>query len=201
MDNIQLISLLFTCGFGLSVIPRAILIMANRNWFKQGFMGDSSIHWVLVKTIKGNRNFDLIPQYLIGCEPSSYPRSFHHFAALFPIELIRSWSWLPNFVLFGCFSGIFSIFAWYYASLTNLPNIQTTILASALFVFSLSNLTADGPAIAYLKLSNICPFVWRAYFAAMAIGIDFGNQYCLIISIVSGAVAGTASTFGRQIWL
>ena len=203
MDNIQLISLLFTCGFGLSVIPRAILIMANRNWFKQGFMGDSSIHWVLVKTIKGNRNFDLIPQYLIGCEPSSYPRSFHHFAALFPIELIRSWSWLPNFVLFGCFSGIFSIFAWYYASVTNLPNIQTTILASALFVFSLSNLTADGPAIAYLKLSErlYARLFGGAYFAAMAIGIDCGNQYCLIISIVSGAIAGTASTFGRQaIW-
>ena len=131
---VQLISLLFTCGFGLSVILRPLLIMANRNWFKQGFMGDSSIHWVLVKTIKGNRNFDLIPQYLIGCEPSSYPRSFHHFAALFPIELIRSWSGFPILCFLDALAEYFFIFA-YYASVTNLPNIQTTILAKCTLRF------------------------------------------------------------------
>ncbi|MBG31313.1 MAG: hypothetical protein CMI31_15150 [Opitutae bacterium] len=203
MDNLQLTVLLFASGFALSVVPRIILIIANRNWFKQGFMGDSSIHWVLVKTIKGNRNFDLIPQYLIGQEPSSYPRSFHHFAALFPIELLKRNSWLPNLVLFGFFGGAFAVCAWNFASLENLPNFQTTLLSSALFVFSLSNLTADGPAIAYLKLSErlYARLFGGAYFAAMAIGIDFDNEYSLIISAVSGAIAGTASTFGRQaIW-
>ena len=203
MDNLQLTILLFAGGLALSVVPRIILIIANRNWFKQGFMGDSSIHWVLVKAIKGNRNFDLIPQYLIGQEPSSYPRSFHHFAALFPIELLKRNSWLPNLVLFGFFGGAFAVCAWHFASLANLPNLQTTLLASALFVFSLSNLTTDGPAIAYLKLSErlYARLFGGAYFAAMAIGIDFDNEYCLIISAVSGAIAGTASTFGRQaIW-
>jgi hypothetical protein len=203
LDNFQLTILLFACGLALSVVPRIVLIIANRNWFKQGFMGDSSIHWVLVKTVKGNRNFKLIPQYLIGQEPSSYPRSFHHFAAFFPIEFLKRNSWAPNLVLFGLFGGAFSVCAWHFASLANLPNLQTTILASTLFVFSLNNLTADGPAIAYLKLSErlYARLFGGVYFASMAIGIDFENDYCLLISIVSGAIAGTASTFGRQaIW-
>ena len=57
-------------------------------------------------------------------------------------------------------------------------------------------------AIVYLKLSErlYARLFGGAYFAAMAIGIDCGNQYCLIISIVSGAIAGTASTLGVVIW-
>lgn len=194
---------LVSAGMSIALLPRMFLIATNLNWFRQGFFGDSSVHWLLVKTVRKDRKFEFIPQYLISDEPSSYPRAFHHFAALFPLPLLKRKSWLPNLVIFSVFGGLFSAYAWYFFTIAGLPALEGTVWAYAFFVFSVSNLTVDGPAIAYLKLSErlYARLFGATYYVAMAVGMDYEDDFSLIVAVVSGAIAGTASTFGRQaIW-
>ena len=191
----------FLAVFTSAILFRLLLICIHKNWFKQGFVGDSSVHWLLVKNIKSNRRLKFISQYLIGSEPTSYPRAFHHYAALFKLDWLRSRPWLPNLVLFSLATGLYSVYALYYFTHLQTAPIQSVIWAVLLFFLAVSNLTFDGPAIAYLKLSErlYARLFCSIYFLSMAVAMDFSDTPSFVIAIIAGAISGTASKFGRQV--
>lgn len=191
---------IFISGFIIAITFRYFLVHLNKGVFRQGLFGDSSIHWTIIKNTKRDPDFKFIQQYLIGDEPTSYPRAFHRYAALFPLNYVKAYPWLPNLVLFSVFAGLLASYSYYFATIVGLDPYSVSIVSYLLFVLAVSNTTFDGPAIAYLKLSArlYARLFTSAYFASLVIGMAYWDIPSLILSCVLGSIAGTASTFGRQ---
>ena len=71
-------------GAALGLVSRGIVLVLHRRWFRQGFAGDSSIHWAIVRTLRRRPRARWIDEYVMSPEPMSYPTGFHRLAALFP---------------------------------------------------------------------------------------------------------------------
>lgn len=191
---------LFFTGLSVALVVRGISVFRTRSIFRQGFFGDSSVHWMLLQTVKAHPRFKTIPQYVIGEEPSSYPRAFHLYAALFPLDSVKLFPWLPNLVLYSLFSGLFTGYSYYVFGLAGYQPFYGAILGLLFFVFAVSNLTFDGASIAYLKLSErlLARLAGSLYFLAMAVAVDYSDMFSFTLACITGAVAANSSKFGRQ---
>lgn len=189
-------------GLVVSALFRVLAIFMHRSWFAQGFLGDSSIHFSIIMNLKKNKKARFIEQYLISPEPMSYPLGFHRFAMLFPIALLRKKSYLPNFLIFVGFSTVFFQYLNYVGEhfITFSQGDRFFLLAVGIYLLSVSNLVFQGPAIAYLKLSErlLGRMSSSFFFLFLFGGMYWGDRFALSLSVLFGTLALISSIFARQ---
>lgn len=189
-------------GFGaaLALASRSVALVLHRRWFRQGFVGDSSVHWAIVRTLRSRPRARWIDEYVISPEPMSYPTGFHRFAALFPLGLVRSSQWLPNLLLWT--AGIAGFAA--YSDLAARPLLHVpanaVLLSLAFLLLVPTALVFQGPAIAYLKLSErlLGRFATGFVVLLLTVGTLAQDTSSLVGAAVVVAVALVSSIFSRQ---
>ncbi len=189
-------------GAALALASRLIVLVLYRRWFRQGFAGDSSIHWVLVRTLKRHPRARWIDEYVIAPEPFSYPTGFHRFASLFPLRIIERLTWLPNLVVWVVGVASFASYSTYAArSLSGVAPTETTLLALGFLLAVPSAYVFRGPAIAYLKLSErlLGRVLTSGAVLLVVVGSATGKP---VPSLIAAAVlvggAAVSSIFARQ---
>jgi len=188
-------------GAVLALASRVLALVLHRRWFRQGFAGDSSAHLAIVRTLRRRPTARWIDEYVIAPEPMSYPTGFHRIAALFPRALLEAHSWLPNLLLW--IAGI-AAFAGYSAfaarSLLHVDPTSTVWPALAFMLVTPSSVVFQGPAIAYLKLSERLLGRLATAFAVLllVVGTIAHHDASLVAAAVAVAVAFTSSIFARQ---
>lgn len=189
-------------GFLLSLLIRSFFVYLNRSWFAQGFVGDSSVHFSIAKNIKKNRKVQLIDQYVIKSpNPMTYPLGFHRIGALFPLTILRKYSYLPNLVIFSCLSGFFFIYLHYVETvLLKREGFLFLIIAGCVYFASISNMVFQGPAIAYIKLSErlLSRMSTSFYFLGLFAGLYWADYVSYGLAILFGTIAFISSIFARQ---
>jgi len=188
-------------GAALALASRGLALATHRRWFRQGFAGDSSVHWTIVRTLRRRPRARWIDEYVISPEPMSYPTGFHRFAALFPLEQVRARQWLPNLVLWTAGLAGFAAYADIAArSLLHLHATATVLLALAFVLAVPSSFVFLGPAIAYLKLSErlIGRFATGFSVLLLTVGTVTKDTPLLIGAAVAVAIALVSSIFSRQ---
>jgi hypothetical protein len=159
------------------------------------------VHWAIVRTLRRSPRARWIDEYLISPEPMSYPTGFHRFAALFPLELVRRSQWLPNLVLWTVgvagFAGYADVAA---RSRLGLPPTATVLLGLAFLLLVPSSFVFQGPAIAYLKLSERLLGRLATGFAVLllTVGTVTNDTPSLVGAAVAIEVALVSSVFSRQ---
>ena len=96
----------FFSGLSLALIERCLVLYLNRSWFNQGFVGDSSVHFTMIKQLKKNQKSRYIEQYVIP-NTMSYPLGFHRFSSIFPLTLLKEHPYIPNLMIFCLSSGLY----------------------------------------------------------------------------------------------
>lgn len=182
-------------GGALALASRGLALATHRRWFRQGFVGDSSVHWAIVRTLRRHPRARWIEEYVISPEPMSYPTGFHRFAALFPLELVRTRQWLPNLLLWVV--GVAGFAA--YAQI-ELHSTAIVLLALAFALLTPSAFVFQGPAIAYLKLSERLLGRLATGFSILllTVGTVANDTPSLIGAAVTAGVALISSIFSRQ---
>src|SRR5216684_7295029 len=95
---------------GMAAIPfRGGLMYRHRGLYRQGLVGDASIHFGIIRQLKKAPRSRYVEQYLIGSEPMSYPTLFHRYCTLFPGDLDCK-AYLPNLLLFSLAATAFIIY-------------------------------------------------------------------------------------------
>lgn len=177
---------------------RAISIRRYRSWFAQGFVGDASVHYTIVRQLKKNRRAKWIDQYLIRPEPMSYPTGFHRYVSIFPLEVIRRRSYMPNAIVAALAPAIMVVYTWHILP----PHDRTGALAIAtmLAVFNTSSLVFQGPAAAYLGLSErlLGRVACSTTMLALTGLVVRHDAWGWAIAMVAGALSLTTSVFARQ---
>ena len=184
-----------------TIVIRYASVWANRGLFTQGFYGDSSDHYNIIRHLKKNFRLNFINQYLISDEPISYPLGFHRYGVLFPLRWLERWPYLPNAVLICLFTGAFLAYVRLYLGSGPAPEfVAAGPWIALLAVISVSNLAFYGPAIAYLTLSErlLARLSTSAYFVLLAAGLTFDDRASLAAAVIFGAIALTSSKFARQ---
>lgn len=188
-------------GAVLALASRALSLVVHRGWFAQGFAGDSSIHWAIVRTLRRRPRAKWIDEYVISPEPMSYPTGFHRLAALFPLEVLRAHSWLPNLVLWvGGVAGFAAYIDYAARSLLHVAPTATVWLAVVLVLTVPSSVVYAGPAIAYLKLSERLLGRLASSFAVLLLVVGTLAHDLPSLAGAAGAVAVAviSSIFARQ---
>jgi len=183
---------------GLAV--RLVGLALYRRWFTQGLAGDMSIHYTIIRQLRSHPRSRWIDQYLISFEPMSYPTAFHRFAMLFPQRLLRARPYLPNLVLFAVSAPCFLIYARYLQSEIGTTSAMYLAIAAIVFLVSTSNFVFQGPAIAYLSLSErlMGRLTCSAAFLFLLGYQQTGNRPSLWLAIVASTLAILSSVFARQ---
>ncbi|MBL8377352.1 MAG: hypothetical protein JNM79_05765 [Burkholderiales bacterium] len=193
--------MIFALGAALALGVRAMAVWLNRNWFLQGFAGDSSIHFAMIRQLSKDPRSRYVEQYVIDDEPISYPLGFHRFARLFPLHVVRTRPWLPNLVIFALFSGVFFAYLHYIErELLGRDGWAVLAIGATLFLLSTSNLIFDGPAIAYVKLSErlLARMACAAHMLFLVAGMIWNDPLSLCLAAAAGALALISSIFARQ---
>ena len=129
-------------------------IAALRVWgapvFSQGFTGDASVHFAIIRHIARSPRSRFIENYLISFAPMSYPIAFHRFAGLFSTTLLPRKPWLPNFILHVLGTAFLGIVSWLMTG----GSTVATALTLAIYLLMPSMWVFSGPTIAYLGLSE-----------------------------------------------
>jgi hypothetical protein len=188
-------------GAAIGLIARILSLVLHRRWFRQGFVGDSSVHWAIARALRQKPTARFIDEYVISPEPMSYPTGFHRFTALFPLGFLEAHSWLPNAVLWVAgvagFAGYSEVAA---RSLLHLDPVRTVWLELAFVIFVPSSTVFRGPAIAYLKFSERLLGRLATAFAVLllAVGTAANDGPSLLAACLAVAIALTSSVFARQ---
>jgi hypothetical protein len=180
---------------------RGLAIYFNRDLFWQGFAGDSSIHFTIIRQLKKDSGSWFIDQYLIRCEPMSYPTAYHRYCKLFPLGLIESRPYLPNLVLYIAFTAGFGAY-FHYVSVglmrarTELP----ALLAVAAFLLLPGQYVFAGPSLAYISLSErfLARLSTGAFFACSFVASQFHDAVSLSLAAAVATVGFLVSLFSRQ---
>lgn len=193
--------IIFVFGAALAAALRACAVWLNRAWFRQGFAGDSSIHFAMIRQLQKDPRSRFVEQYVIDDEPMSYPLAFHRFARLFPLAVLERHPYLPNLILFALFSGAFFAYLHYIERvLLGRQDWMVLFSGAALFLVSTSNLIFDGPAIAYIKLSErlLARLACGAHLMLLVVGTTWDDALSLALAVAAGALSLVASIFARQ---
>jgi hypothetical protein len=179
---------------------RLFSIYNYKDWFKQGFIGDSSVHFTIVRQLKKDLRALYIDQFLISPEPMAYPTAFHRFSRLFSTSLLIKRPYLPNLFLYVVFSSIFCIYLIYLKQVV-LSGKNLTLFGGFLVYFICpSSFIFDGPSIAYIKLSE--RFLARASCAlaisGLWVAIVFNDVISFAAAVCFGVLAILTSIFARQ---
>jgi len=193
--------LVFIVGFIFSLVFRIFFIWLNRSWFKQGFQGDSSVHFAIIKQLHANIRSRYVERYVISPEPMSYPLGFHRFSVMLPQSLLEKKSYLPNLILFSFFSAVFLSYIHYIEDvLIGQRGISILLISAFIFYVSISNTVFLGPSIAYLKLSErlLARMSTALFFMALFAGAFWTDYVSFGLSAIMGVIAITSSIFARQ---
>lgn len=180
---------------------RALVTFGHRAVLRQGLQGDASIHFAILRQLRRNPWSRYIEQYVIRCEPMSYPVAFHRACAMIPLELIRRHPFLPSMILFILSA---ACFAPYFLHVERLAfgTESGRALVAALFVFFAmpTNWTFVGPGIAYFTLSAryFARIAAGAFFLFATVGSLYGDPVSLVLAALSAAIALLAAMFARQ---
>ncbi len=175
-------------------------LIALRVWgvpvFAQGFTGDASVHFAIVRHIARSPRSRFIENYLISPMPMSYPTAFHRFAALFPLSLISRKPWVPNFVLHLGGAVLLVVVAWLMSG----GSLLAVVLALAVYVTMPSMWVFSGPAIAYLGLSEryLSRLASSGGYLGLAAGTVFDEIWLLALGMVMSALGLLSGQFARQ---
>ena len=184
-----------------ALASRAIALFVHRAWFRQGFAGDSSAHFAIVRTLRRNLRARWIDEYVIAPEPMSYPTGFHRVASLFPLHVLEARSWLPNLVIWVIGVASFAGYTAYAAdSLLHVAPRSTVLLGLAFVLVTPSSTVFRGPAIAYLKLSERLLGRLATAFAVLllVVGTVADHWPSLVAAALAVALAANSSIFARQ---
>ncbi len=188
-------------GAALALISRTIALTLHWPWFSQGFVGDSSVHWVIVRTLRRRPRARWIDEYLISPEPMSYPTGFHRLAALFPLRIVETRPWLPNLALWTIAIAGYAAYVDYAArSLLHAAPTWMVIGSLAFALIVPSSVLFQGPAIAYLKLSERLLGRLATAFAVLflAVGTAADDRPSLAAAAGCAAIGALSSVFARQ---
>ncbi len=194
---------IFFGGFLISLLYRSMIIYFYKNFFKQGFVGDSSVHFGIIKQLKKNWSSKRIEQYVIPNE-LTYPLAFHHYCNLFPLNLLSRFSFIPNILIFSLFFGLYSSYLHYLESeILNRNDYALLLIGGFFFLFSISNLQFRGPEVAYIKLSErlLARVGTGLYFLFIFIYLVYGDKISGIFSICVSTIPLLTSKFARQLMI
>lgn len=180
---------------------RTLVTWGHRAVLRQGFQGDASIHFAILRQLHRNPWSRYIEQYVIRCEPMSYPVAFHRACAVIPLELIRRYPFLPSMILF-ILSAVCFVPYFQHVERLAFGTQSGQALAAALLVFFAmpTNWTFVGPGIAYFTLSAryFARIATGAFFLFATVGSLYGDPVSLILAVLSAAIALLAAMFARQ---
>jgi hypothetical protein len=184
----------------VAVAGRAIALRRYAWWFAHDLMGDASVHFTIIRHLRGAPRSRHIEQYLIAGEPMSYPTGFHRIAALLPLSLLRRHPWLVNAALWTVAAALFAQYAWHLEGSRRGPGLPGAWVAVAVLLVSPSALVFRGPSIAYLGLSErlLGRLSCAACFALLVGAAQFGDTADLPLAGAAAAVAILSSVFARQ---
>ncbi len=192
-------TLLFLLATG--VLAAAVQrFIALRAWgapvFAQGFTGDSSVHYAIIRHLVGPFRSRFIENYLIGPKPMSYPTAFHRFSTLFPLRLLSRMPWAPNFAIHIGGTVFLIVVAW----LMSRGSLLAVSLTLAIYVTMPSMWVFRGPGIAYLGLSEryLARLASSGGYIGLAAGTVFDEIWLLVIGVIMSALALLSGQFARQ---
>lgn len=196
------LAILFLATFFIALILRLTTIFLHRKWFLQGFFGDSSIHFAIIKQLKKRFFSKYVEQYLIAPEPMSYPTGFHRFASLFSLDILQKYPFLPNLFIFTLGSGFFTVYLHYLeVNYFNIQDYQLTIYSSVFYFTLITNWYFEGPNIAFIKLSErlLGRIGTSFYFLFSFIAIFYQDTYSFYLASFIGGLTLISSIFSRQV--
>ncbi|MBC7864473.1 MAG: hypothetical protein IAF38_15975 [Bacteroidia bacterium] len=194
---------LFFVSILIFYFSRYIAIRLHNNIFRQGFFGDSSVHFALVEQFKNKFFSKKIEKYVIP-NPMWYPVLFHKFCTLFSLSLVRRKPFFPNHILFVLLSALFIVYTHYIGkTIFLLQDYKFTTGVIVFYLFTVSNFLFEEAEIAYLKLSErmLARMLAAFYYLTMFIYIRYNNDLSFYLAIASCGLLFTASFFGRQLIL
>ncbi len=185
----------------ISFVIRRVMILLNRGWFKQGVNGDAAIHFKILEQLKKNFFSKKIDEYVIP-NKMWYPLCFHHYAYLFPIKLVKKHLWLPSLILFSIFTSLYLIYVHYLeAHVFHRGDYYITVICATVFLFSISNLVFNGPAITYISFSErlLGRISCAAYLFCLSVYLLWGDIPSVGLAVLFGSIVLCSSIFGRQL--
>jgi hypothetical protein len=196
------LTILFLTTFFIALILRLTTTFLHRKWFLQGFFGDSSIHFGIIKQLKKRFFSKYVEQYLIAPEPMSYPTGFHRFASLFSLDILQKYPFLPNLFIFTLGSGFFTVYLHYLeVNYFNIQDYKLTIYSAVFYFTLITNWYFDGPNIAYIKLSErlLGRVGTSFYFLFSFVAIFYQDTYSFYLASFIGGLTLISSVFSRQV--
>ncbi len=172
------------------------LYLWGRPVFRAGFSGDGSVHLSIVRHVRKKKPGRYIWNFLISPEPMSYPTLFHRFAALFPDATIVNRPFLPNLLLNVMVTAGFFVSCWLLFS----ENPVILGVSLAVFLMAPGQWIFEGPAIAYLKLSEryLGRILSSAAYACIVLALFHGNSWLYLSAVAFTGLAMISAIFARQ---
>ena len=198
-------SIYFVVAFSLAVslLVRFVSCSLSFGWFSRGFAGDSSVHLQIIKQIKRGWGARAVENYVIP-NKMSYPVLFHRLCAFFPIQFLKSYSYLPNLLVYAVSFATFVFFS-FYCQEEFFPATDSVLLSGCLLahLFCVQNLVTAGPAIAYLKLSSrfLAKIACSFFVLFLFIHLEFHLEAGLYLASFFAAIGILSGTFAAQLLL
>ncbi len=183
-----------------ALLFRGGLMYLHRGLYRQGLVGDASIHFGIIRQLKKAPRSRYIEQYLIGSEPMSYPTLFHRYCALFPGDLYRK-SYLPNLLLFSLAATAFIIYFRYVeTAIVGDTGWAPVAVAAVVFLAAPHQWTFLGPGLAYISLSErlMARIFSGGFFVFAVIGSPTGDALSQRFAVIAAACAMATAIFARQ---
>lgn len=178
-------------------LKRIFLIGLKRNFFKQGFVGDSSVHFSIFKHVRSEQS-RYIKQYLISPAGMCYPVLFHKLFSFLKPQYIKKYPYIPNLFLYSfLFPLAYGLIIWHKKLDLSEP-LSLIILVLMLSDFNV--LYVERKNIAYLKFSErlLGRLSVSLMFLLLYFYLDSGNIQLFLIAIILGVVGMLSAKFSRQ---
>lgn len=195
-------SIYLIIGLLLAFLMRVGIIYLNRSFFIQGFVGDSSVHFAIIQNLKSILSRGYIEKYVIR-NKFTYPILFHRYSQIFPESSIKRHSYLPNLFLFMIGVTIYTALLYFtFVQLLNLNEFYV-LFALGFFCLSASNFIFQGPAVAYIKLSErfFARFSTSLYYFSQILFLIYHEWIFFVISCIFCSISILSSKFARQVVL
>lgn len=186
----------------LALAFRGLVIYVHRGFYRQGFAGDSSVHFALIRRLREAPRAKYVEQFLIRPTPMSYPTAYHRFCGLFPLAAIEKRAYLPNLVLFALAAGGFvAYFRYLETVLLGETGWLPPAIAAAVFMIAPTNWVFSGPSYAYIMLSErlLGRISSAAFILFAAVGAATGDGLSAMLAVAAAALASISAIFARQL--
>lgn len=181
---------------------RSLLIYVHRDFYRQGFAGDSSVHFVIIRHLRRSPREAYVEQFLIRPAPMSYPTAYHRFCGLFPLAVIERRAYLPNLVLFTLAVSAFVVYFRYVESaLLGNSDWRPVLIASVVAMAAPTNWVFSGPSYAYIMLSErlLGRVSSAAFILLAAVAAATGDALSAALAVAAGTLALVSAVFARQL--